>query len=98
MLSIGHIASIVRYPVKSIAEESLKQARLKPAGLEDDRLYAFQSSNAPAGTSGSPAKNVVPWSGIEPIDRRPHISVATPAGETYPVDSPQLIEYFQTHI
>lgn len=26
------------------------------------------------------------------------VSVATPTGETYAVDSPQLIEYFQTHI
>ena len=49
MLSIGHIASVVQYPVKGMAGVSLKQALLKPSGLEGDRFYAFQSSNAPPG-------------------------------------------------
>lgn len=99
MLSIGHIASIVRYPVKSMAGESLKQALLKPSGLEDDRLYAFQSSNAPPGMLRLSGKERRTMLGYRASVTDGHaVSVATPSGETYPVDSPQLIEYFQTHI
>ena len=39
--AIGHIASIVRYPVKSMGGESLNHASLTLAELEGDRLYAF---------------------------------------------------------
>lgn len=82
-----------------MAGESLKQALLKPSGLEDDRLYAFQSSNAPAGMlrlSGKERRAMLGY-GASLTDNHV-VSVATPTGETYPVDSPQLIEYFQTHI
>lgn len=99
MLSIGHIASVVQYPVKSMAGVSLKQALLKPSGLEGDRFYAFQSSNAPPGMlrlSGKERRAMLGYRAN--LIKDDVVSVATPTGEIYPVDSPQLIEYFQTHI
>lgn len=99
MLSIGHLASIVRYPVKSMAGELLKQALLKPSGLEGDRLYAFQSSNAPPGMlllSGKERRTMLGYRASLTEDHV--VNVATPTGETYSIDSPQLLEYFRTHI
>jgi uncharacterized protein YcbX len=49
MSFIGQIASIVRYPVKSMAGETLQCAVLTESGLANDRLYAFESSGAPPG-------------------------------------------------
>lgn len=99
MLSIGHIALILRYPVKSMGGESLNRTLLKPSGLQDDRLYAFRSSNAPPGMLQLSGKERRTMLGYRANLTKGHIvSVATPTGETYPVDSPQLIEYFQTHI
>lgn len=49
MSILGQIVSIARYPVKSMSGELLAREYLAPYGLERDRLYAFESSSAPAG-------------------------------------------------
>jgi uncharacterized protein len=41
-IEIGHIQAIYRYPVKSMAGESLEQTQLGWHGLEGDRRFAFR--------------------------------------------------------
>ena len=49
MNQVGKVASIHRYPVKSMAGEVVERSWLTESGLHGDRLYAFESSGAPAG-------------------------------------------------
>ena len=44
MTAVGKVESLWRYPVKSMAGESLAEAFVGFAGLYGDRLYAFKSS------------------------------------------------------
>jgi hypothetical protein len=44
-MEIGHVEAIFRYPVKSMAGESLEAANLGWHGLEDDRRLAFRRMN-----------------------------------------------------
>ena len=46
---IASIQSIHRYLVKSMAGETVERSYLTESGLYGDRLYAFESSGAPAG-------------------------------------------------
>ena len=46
---IGEVASLWRYPVKSMAGESLRAVHLHPAGLFGDRLLALESAGAALG-------------------------------------------------
>jgi uncharacterized protein YcbX len=46
---IASIQSIHRYLVKSMVGEAVERCYLTEAGLHGDRLYAFESSGAPAG-------------------------------------------------
>jgi uncharacterized protein YcbX len=48
-MRVGTVASLFRYPVKSMGGEALPRAYLNEHGMEGDRLYAFESSGAPAG-------------------------------------------------
>jgi uncharacterized protein YcbX len=49
MTHLGTIASAWRYPVKSMAGETLDQAFVSYAGIYGDRLYAFRSAAAVPG-------------------------------------------------
>jgi uncharacterized protein len=49
MQIVGRVASLWRYPVKSMRGEQLQQAYIGFAGVYGDRLYAFRSSAAPKG-------------------------------------------------
>ena len=49
MKTVGRVASLWRYPVKSMRGESLQQAFAGFAGVYGDRVYAFRSSAAPRG-------------------------------------------------
>ncbi len=51
MHTIGHVASLWRYPVKSMRGETLDEAFVGFAGIYGDRLFAFRSS---AGHKGFP--------------------------------------------
>lgn len=46
---IGEVASLWRYPVKSMAGESLQAVKLHAAGIFGDRLLAFESAGAARG-------------------------------------------------
>ncbi|MBI3850229.1 MAG: MOSC domain-containing protein [Verrucomicrobia bacterium] len=49
MSIIGRVASLWRYPVKSMRGESLREAFLGFAGIHGDRVFAIRSSIAPKG-------------------------------------------------
>jgi len=49
MRVVGKIASLWRYPVKSMRGEELQEAFVGFPGVYGDRLYAFRSSAAPKG-------------------------------------------------
>jgi uncharacterized protein len=95
---LGQIVSIARYPVKSMSGELLTRAYLAPYGLDRDRLYAFESSSAPAGmlrlTAGE-RRHMLQY--------QPHVrsdggvEVLAPDGERYPIDSAALLHYLQAH-
>ena len=96
MALIGRIAAIVRYPVKSMAGESLGRARLTSDGLEQDRLYAFESSGAPAGmlrVTGQERRDLLRYKAQVLADGR--VEVLTPAGERLPVESAELLRLLQ---
>lgn len=93
MASIGRIAAIVRYPVKSMAGETLRQARLTLDGLEEDRLYAFESSGAPAGmlrVTGQERRDLLRYGARVRADGE--VEVRAPSGQRLPVESADLLE------
>src|SRR5437016_6810351 len=49
MSLIGHVESVWRYPVKSMAGEELPEIYAGFAGVWGDRLFAFKSSATPTG-------------------------------------------------
>lgn len=96
MALIGRISAIVRYPVKSMAGESLGRARLTSDGLEQDRLFAFESSGAPAGmlrVTGQERRDLLRYKARVLAHGR--VEVLTPAGERLPVESAELLRLLQ---
>jgi uncharacterized protein YcbX len=99
MSLLGQIASITRYPVKSMAGETVEQSYLTAAGLQFDRLFAFESSGAPAGMlrlTGSERREMLRYKPQLTVDGK--VEVVTPGGERFPVDSEPMISYLQGHI
>jgi uncharacterized protein YcbX len=87
---VGRVASLFRYPVKSMAAEPLTTAEVSWQGLDGDRRWAFVR----AGQS----RNGFPWFtlrqhaglyGYRPSFGTPVI-VRTPGGDSYEVDDPAL--------
>jgi uncharacterized protein len=103
---IGTLVRLRRYPVKSMAGEDLREARVTYAGLSGDRVYAFIDSEGPA---------AFPWmtgrQGHEFILFRPRFleapsaetevpdtdrfatEVTTPEGETFRMGDPKFTGY-----
>jgi uncharacterized protein len=99
MSRIGQIASIVRYPVKSMAGEIVRHSFLTESGLAGDRLYAFESSGAPPGMlrlTGRERREMLRYEPILLPDGT--VDVRTPTGESLRVDSEALLVYLQSHI
>ncbi len=95
---VGFIQSIHRYPVKSMAGEVVERSWLTESGLEDDRLYAFESSGAPAGMlrlTGRERREMLRYQPLLRSDGRVEVLVST--GERFPVDSQALLDYLSTH-
>ena len=97
-LLVGKVKSAIRYPVKSMAGESLDLVKLGWHGLQDDRRYAIVKKE---GLSGFPWVTARDWPEIilyEPsisqadAQAQPVILVRTPSGIKLPINSPELIE------
>jgi uncharacterized protein YcbX len=92
---LGHIAGLFRFPVKSMAGETLQQANVRWAGIEGDRRYAFVLSDG-----AKSAQIDFPWfTGREypPLvtyqaayQDGTAVSVTTPDGSQWTVDSEAL--------
>src|ERR1700761_3578116 len=98
MQPLGQIASIHRYPVKSMAGESIEQSFLTESGLEGDRLYAFESSSAPAGMlrlTGRERREMLLYHPALRADGK--VEVRVPTGELFLVDSPGMLSHLTTH-
>jgi uncharacterized protein YcbX len=96
---VGQVASIHRYPVKSMAGEVVERSRLTESGLEGDRLYAFESSGAPAGMlrlTGRERREMLRYQPVLRSDGR--VEVQVPTGEQVLVDSPEMLAYLATHL
>jgi uncharacterized protein YcbX len=99
MSLLGRIASIKRYPVKSMAGETVEIANLTAEGLQFDRLYAFESSGAPAGMlrlTGQERRAMLRYHPHTLSDGR--VEVRTPSGERFPVDSKEMLAYLEEHL
>ncbi len=80
-----------------MAGESLTQGCLTADGLERDRLYAFESSGAPAGmlrVAGQERRELLRYSAR--IDTNGEVEVRTPSGERWPVESVGLLQLLET--
>ena len=96
---VGQVASIHRYPVKSMAGEAIERSWLTGSGLEGDRLYAFESSGAPAGMlrlTGRERREMLLYQPVLRSDGK--VEVEVPTGEKLLVDSPDMLVYLATHI
>jgi uncharacterized protein YcbX len=58
MSVLGFVESLWRYPVKSMAGESLAEAFIGYAGVYGDRVAGFRSSSSPAGAPFLTARDV----------------------------------------
>lgn len=99
MSHIGHIASIVYFPVKSMAGVVIRRSTLTEFGLACDRQYAFESSGAPPGMlrlTGRERREMLRYEPIILADGS--VQIRTPTGESFPVSSNDLLDYFQQHI
>ena len=83
---------IWRYPVKSMHGEQVAAAILTPHGLQHDRLYAFESPDAPPGMLRLPAQQRRGLLAFTARHTSVGATVTTPAGRTHPVDDPMLLE------
>jgi uncharacterized protein len=91
------IQSIHRYPVKSMAGEVVERSWLTESGLEGDRLYAFESSGAPAGMlrlTGRERREMLRYQPRLRPDGR--LEVLVPTGDRFLVDSPAMLDYLAT--
>ena len=98
MAVLGQIVSLARYPVKSMSGEGLTRAYLTRHGLDHDRLYAFESSSAPAGMlrlTGRERRQMLQYHPHVRSDG--NVEVLTPDGEQHAIASAALIEHLQAH-
>ncbi len=98
MSVLGQVVSVVHYPVKSMSGELVARAYLTPHGLEHDRLYAFESSRAPAGMLRLTARERRQMLQYHPyVLPSGKVEVLTPDGERHPIDSSELLRHLQAH-
>lgn len=89
---LGVVAAIVRYPVKSMRGEQLPATELTASGLAFDRLYAFESEAAPPGmlrVAGRERRELLRFAARHTCQG---VQVTTPAGDSFSVDDPRLIQ------
>jgi uncharacterized protein len=95
---IASVQSIHRYLVKSMAGEAVERCYLTESGLDGDRLYAFESSGAPAGMLRLTGRERRGMLGYQPLLRPDgRVEVRVPTGEQFLVDSPAMVAHLATH-
>jgi uncharacterized protein len=76
--TVGQIARLCRYPVKSLAGETLAHAFLGFAGVYGDRIYAVRRHGAPKGFPYLTAREQPDMLRYQPLFRPPHRMDAPP--------------------
>src|SRR6185295_11685500 len=95
-IEIGRIQAIYRYPVKSMAGESLEQTQLGWYGLEGDRRFAFRRVAEKGGFPWLTARKVPALLLYRPIrqeasaDNDLPTHVITPQGKVLAIRSDEL--------
>lgn len=97
-LHIGVVKALYHFPVKSMRGEKLDEAQVGWYGFHGDRRYAFvrtgNATNFPWLT-GREAPKLVRYTPYFSLPDQPNTSpvwVATPQGDDWPVESPELLE------
>jgi MOSC domain-containing protein len=96
VIDIGRVRAINRYPVKSMAGETLAAAPLRWTGIDGDRQYAFyradNTSRFPWLTGRDVAALVIHAARyLDPANpRHSAVRVTAPDGSEYDVDDPRL--------
>ena len=92
MRTVGTVASLARYPVKSLQGETLTTVTLQEDGVDGDRRFAFRDLET--GRIAS-AKQPRPWRALLDLaawhdtDR---VVVRAPSGDEFPIQDPALCE------
>src|SRR6185295_6201286 len=95
-MNLGRISALFRYPVKSMAGESLDVARLSWHGIEGDRRFAFRRLTDKSGfpwlsASNLPQLLIYKPFGLDSKTGEPlPTHVRTPDGEEYELRSDEL--------
>lgn len=104
MHTIGIVAQLWRYPVKSMRGERLRAAAFDLSGMVGDRRYALVSTAAPTGKPRLTSRErtgmllYTPSLGPDPETSDPNAltgTILTPAGQHLPLPSPQLTAQLQ---
>lgn len=95
MHPVGTIHQLARYPVKSMCGESLDAAPLTLRGVAEDRRYAYVQTASRSSFPWLTAREMPDLLRYKPTledggPEGPVVTVATPAGENWPVDSAEL--------
>jgi uncharacterized protein len=95
-MELGRISAIFRYPVKSMAGESLDVARLSWHGIEGDRRFAFRRLGDKSGFPWLTASKLPQLLLYKPFGRDSNTAellpthVCTPDGKEYEIRSDEL--------
>lgn len=95
MQSVGVVRQLARYPVKSMRGESLPATTLTLQGVPQDRRYAFVQAASRSSFPWLTARELpellcYATSVVETSPHEVEVTVITPGGEKFPVDSPDL--------
>jgi uncharacterized protein YcbX len=94
MNRVAKISALFRYPVKSMAGESLQQIELGWHGVEGDRRYAFLRRGVGAGYPWLTASKLASLVAYAPLRSETDTSnpslVRTPSGETHQLSGEEL--------
>lgn len=94
---VGRVSRVARYPVKSMAGESVAELDLRWSGAHGDRQYAFVRRGNRTRFPWLTAREVPSLVLHRPVFRDPAdprhspVDVVTPAGEHLPLDHPALV-------
>ncbi len=95
MNAVGKIHQLARYPVKSMGGQSLPATTLTLQGVPDDRRYAFVQTASRSHFPWLTARELPELLRYKPIIEdagagEATVTVATPSGEKWPVQSEEL--------
>jgi uncharacterized protein len=93
MQVVGHIRSIWRYPVKSMAGERLESAPVTLQGITADRMYAFVQAGSASPfpwLTGREMPSLLQYQPVWVPGDRPSLRVRAPSGHEWPIDAPEL--------